>query len=156
MRGFKFKLARLARVRIVQEEIARGHWQNAEALAREALAQEQSARESVSTATVELALAQANVSLDPTRILQARGAIKGMERMVIALHQRTEVNQQEAARLRQPWQVVRTEVEGLKRLEEKAKTAFRIEREREEAKENDEVAMERASRKDFPLTRGGE
>lgn len=156
MSRFSFKLARLARVRVVQEEIALAQWQSAETVAREALAREQAGRDAVNSATAELAQAQSSASIDPTHILQAREAIDGMVRRIKVLEEQTRTAQVESARLREPWQALRTELEGLKRLEKKAKTAFRIEREREEAKQNDEVAMERASRKDFPLRQGGE
>ncbi len=152
MKKFEYKLARLSRVRTVQEEIARAQWQGAEMVVRRSLAREQELGNAIAQAIAELGLAQAAPQLNPQHILQARQAIGFMDKQLAAQGRQTRVARIDADRLRVPWQKVRTEVEGLKRLEKKARDSFRVEREREEAKQSDEVAMERARRNNFPLT----
>ena len=149
-----FKLARLARVRQAQEQIALAKWQTVENRVREALALERSTAALIATSIAELAEAQGCAVLDPGHILQARSTIEMLEQRLEAQEQLTRAIQAEADELRRPWQALRTELEGLKRLEEKALTAFRVGREREEGKQNDEVATERARRNNFPLSHG--
>ncbi len=152
MKKYQFKLARLARVRSVQEEHARAKWQSAERLVRLAEAREAEVAQTLARSIRELGEAQAFRQINPQHILQARQAIEFVERQLTAQKGQTQLARFEANKLKEPWQAIRTEVEGLKRLDEKARDTFRIEREREEAKQSDEVAMDRTRRNNFPLT----
>lgn len=152
MKKYQFKLERLARVRTVQEEFARAKWQAAEQVVRIAEAREREIELSIERSNDELGRAQALPHINPGHILQARQAMEFLERQLAAQKDNTKLARIEANKLKAPWQVVRTEVEGLKRLDQKARDTHRIEREREEAKQSDEVAMDRARRNNFPLT----
>ncbi len=153
MKGFQFKLERLARVREVQEEIALAKWQTAERQAREAQERVDRAAQAIFTSTDELRLIQASSNIDPRQVLQAREAIEHMVNRRVALVRVAESLRVEAQKVREPWQNLRTELEGLKRLEEKERAKFRIESEREEAKQIDEQAMDRSHRPNFLLRR---
>lgn len=145
MKRFQFKLGRLARVRKAQEEIARAEWQAAASVVSELDQRLQAVGADIERAFEFQRRAQSTVDLDPSRVLNAYEAIHSMERLRGQLRERLEQAAAEAQRLREPWQALRTELEGLKRLEETARTEHRVERERVEASETDQVAIERAA-----------
>jgi flagellar biosynthesis chaperone FliJ len=147
MKRFQFKLARLARVRVVQEEIARAEWQAAETSARIAHQQLDATDQSIVRSIDFLRGLQSQLIFDPSAVLLTRNSIERLEVVRDQAALRVDQARVFAAEARRPWQVVRTELEGLKRLEVKARTDFRIENEHGEAKQGDEVAMERAARK---------
>ncbi|MFT7484362.1 MAG: flagellar export protein FliJ [Candidatus Paceibacteria bacterium] len=144
MKGFKFKLERLARVRKVQEELARAKWQGAVLEAQEAQERCELAREGIASAICDLRDIQSSSQIDARRVLHAREAISFLEERRDTLLRLADSAFKAAELLREPWQAVRTELEGLKRLEEKERTKCRINNEREEIKEIDEQAMDRA------------
>lgn len=145
MKRFEFKLGRLARVRKAQEEMARAAWQAAEAVAREIDDQLRSSGADIERAFEYQRQIQASLDLDPNRVLHAFEAIQSMERVRDRLRARLDGARAEAEALRAPWQVLRTKLEGLKRLEETARTEHRSARERAEAAEADQIAIERAT-----------
>ena len=145
MKRFEFKLGRLARVRKAQEQIARAEWQAAATIARDF----EQALEAID-ADIDRAFdfqrnVQATPELDPRHVLSAHEAIRSMERGRELLREQLQQAEAEAERLREPWQDLRTELEGLKRLEQSARGKHRVERERVEAAETDQVAIERAT-----------
>lgn len=152
MKRFEFRLGRLARVRHVQEEIARARWMGAERAAREAEARLARAELELEGAQDHLRASQTRPSIDAREVLDVRGTIELMEQRREGLRSRARLARDSAERERAPWQAVRAELEGLTRLEEKAKSAHRFEREREEAKQIDQIASERR-RRDDPFQR---
>ncbi len=145
MKRFEFKLGRLARVRKAQEEIARASWQAALSVERGIEDRLLAAGADIERAMEYQRQVQACGELDPSRVLHAFEAIQSMERLRDQLRVRLDQAHQETEELRTPWQAVRTELEGLKRLEETARTEHRRDRERAESSETDQVAIERTT-----------
>ena len=146
MKRFEFKLGRLARVRAVQEEQARARWQSAAAAARQLEEHVQATSRDIDQALDYLRSAQACAALDTGRVLNAHEALQLLERRRADLRRRHLGACARAEELRAPWQAVRTELEGLKRLEDKARGEHRRERERQDAATTDQIAIERATR----------
>lgn len=146
MKGFEFRLARLARVRRVQEEVAKAAWQTAVAKAREADERLESIEMQLSSAGDYLRDAQAKPQLHPAQVLNVRRSIELLEDHKHAAQEISRRLHTEADEARAPWQAARAALEGLVRLEEKALTRFRQELTREEAKEADQIAIQRAAR----------
>jgi flagellar export protein FliJ len=154
VKRFEFKLARLARVRKIEEEQARVAWQAAETLARRADESVRAAERDVIEATEALRAAQSSAQLEPLAILNIDDAIARLGQRVGVMRAEAERCHLEAATKRAPWQTLRTELEGLTRLEEKARTNHRIEHERAEALEMDQLASERSARGGSNAMRG--
>ncbi len=153
MKGFKFKLDRLARVRKVQEEIARAAWRTAVLEAQDAQGRCDDVREEIVEAIVDLRQLQTSASIDTRQVLMAREALGFLEERRDALLRIAEDAQRAAEALREPWQALRTELEGLTRLEDKERVKYRIKTERDDAKQLDEQAMDRARRSRFTTKR---
>jgi flagellar export protein FliJ len=154
VKRFEFRLARLAKVRRIEEERARAAWQSAEAAAREAEAAVQEGEREVQAAYTLLRQTQSDSQLTPLQVIAFHEAVSGLLRALTAT--RTEASRlaAEALAKREPWQAARTELEGLQRLEDKARQAHRVERERIENMEMDQLASERTARAET-LTRRG-
>ena len=153
MSRFEFKLARLARVRHVQEEQARAKWQSAELEARHAQARVEGLGEQALVALGYLRDLQGQAQLDPGRVLSARRSIELLDSARRSALKNARACRARADVARTPWQNQRAELEGLKRLEDKARARFRLEAEQAEAKESDQLSMERASRKKLDARR---
>ena len=147
MKRFEFRLKRLARVRQVQEEQARARWLSAEMEARELEARVSKAQAQIAEALVHLRQAQAAPFVDPRSVLGSRSSIELMEdgRRRLSLQARSARKRADQEKL--PWTSVRAELEGLARLEEKEHEQHRLEVERSEAVELDEIAAERQRRR---------
>jgi flagellar export protein FliJ len=144
VRRFEFKLQRLARVRKVQEDLARAAWQAAESVVREAEHRLEAAEASVGESLEDLRRLQSSPELVAARLVQAQEVVARLAERRDAIARQLPGLRAEADRLREPWQALRTELEGLARLEEKARDRHRAEALRAEAAETDQVAMERA------------
>lgn len=155
MRRFEFQLQRLARVRKVQEDLARAAWQAAEATARELARRVEAAEAGILEAVEDLRALQSSPRLEAAQLIQAQQAVQLLSVRREALVGRQRDAQAEADRLREPWQALRTELEGLRRLEEKARERHRLEAERLETAETDQVAMERARQRRLDEERRG-
>ncbi len=155
MKRFEFQLQRLARVRKVQEDLARAAWQAAEAAARELARRVEAAEAGILEAVEDLRTLQSSPRLEAAQLIQAQQAVQLLSVRREALVGRQRDAQAEADRLREPWQALRTELEGLRRLEEKARERHRLEAERIETNETDQVAMERARQRRLDEERRG-
>ncbi len=155
MKRFEFQLQRLARVRKVQEDLARAAWQAAEAAARELARRVEAAEAGILEAVEDLRTLQSSPRLEAAQLIQAQQAVQLLSVRREALVGRQRDAQAEADRLREPWQALRTELEGLRRLEEKARERHRLEAERIETNETDQVAMERARQRRLDEDRRG-
>ncbi len=149
MKRFEFRLARLKRVRIVREEIARGTWQEAEALARTALDRVEGSRSQLEGSLDFLRQLQESGVLEAQQVLNARRSIELQENSHRILTERARQARAAADEARKSWESARSELEGLERLEKKAQKRFLLNEEREESKNADQLAMERAARKKF-------
>jgi len=148
VKRFQFRLQRLARVRKVQEELARARFLGAD---REARAREESRdrlEAQVQQAYEHLRRTQTQPRVDPQAVLDASLSIDLMRHQERILGELARAARECAERERTPWQEVRAELEGLARLEDKDRDAHRLEVERRDAKELDEVAGERRRRRD--------
>lgn len=154
MKRFEFRLARLAKVRRIEEERARAAWQSAEAAARAAEQAVLEGEAEVQAAYQHLRTAQASSRLTPLQVISFNDAIAGLLRALDATRAEARRLADEAAAKREPWQAARAELEGLERLEDKARTKHRLERERLENMEMDQLASERTARAET-LTRRG-
>lgn len=146
MKRFQFKLARLARVRTIEEEIARGEWQVAEAEAREAEARLQGVIRDLEEALGVQRAAQTDSRVLPRVVLGIADAIARLEAVQETAREAALRAREAAEAARRPWQALRAELEGLRRLEKKARTEHRVTAEREDTKAIDQLASERAQR----------
>ena len=146
MTAFRFRLERLLRVRTIEEELAREAWIEAREKARAAELDAEQRRAEADGALAELRRRQAEPAIAPSRILAEHLHLQALRRA----HSRAELHARalaaEAARLAIVWRERDAAKRGLERLEEKARTAHRSEREVLEARTLDEVASMRAAR----------
>ncbi len=152
MSAFRFRLARLAHVRALQERLARERWLAAEELARAAEDKAEAARRSLLRAREELRALQSAPKIAVERVMAASRMVETVRegRRAAAQHARTLRFQ--ADELRRPWSERRREVRGLERLEQRDLEEHRREEVVREARELDEIASMRASAR----TRGAE
>ena len=155
MKRFQFRLARLAKVRRIEEERARTAWQSAEAAARAAEQAVLDGEGEVRAAYQLLREAQSSSRLTPLQVISFNDAISGLLRALDATRAEARRLAADALAKREPWQAARTELEGLQRLEDKARREHSLERERIENMEMDQLASERTARAET-LTRRGD
>lgn len=147
MKRFEFRLARLSRVRELQEEIARAEWQAAEDLAQRAEQRVMDLRELVAESDAALRELQGSSAFNSSEVLALQdlqdrvlGALKLARRQAAELRAAAEA-------AREPWTALRVELEGLARLESRARTRHRNELTRAEIAVLDQIAQERAARR---------
>ncbi|MFT7676832.1 MAG: flagellar export protein FliJ [Planctomycetota bacterium] len=136
------KLSRLLRVRQVQEEQARALWQQAEHRARE---REQE------LAVLIASLLQSREELVELQSTDRPGLIplheqleRHLSRSIRLASREAECAREEASTAREPWHLLRTRAEGLKKLVGRAQTEHRQELDQRQEREQDEVAGRRA------------
>ena len=144
---FEFRLARVKRVREIEERVARAAWSSAERTATEAEARCDAARERIADARRAPA-----GEIDPTRILLGHRATDGLLQGLLRSKEAALTLRGQAARLGQAWQGREVDRRALEELETRARERHRVAREREEAKEMDEtgIARSRRGRPDAP------
>lgn len=148
MKGYQFRLARLKRVRDVEERTARERFLAADRIAREAEETVVRAREAVRDAEGDLRAAQSDRALSPVRVLTALDAIAGLRERVRMLHERELPLRAAAEAERAAWSERRRDLRGLERLEDRDRERWRAEEGRREALALDEVAAMRAEARD--------
>jgi len=147
MKRFAFRLARLTRVRAIEEQIARESWalaersaRNAEELAERTLADVHAAR-----TTLREQLSSGHVV--PAEMLQRQSLCDALAaRRTLAL-QRARMARNAAEAERALWIAGKRKLEGLERLETRDLEAWRLAENAHDAAELDEVAAVRAARK---------
>ena len=140
MKGFRFRLARVLRVRRLEEQMARAHFVERQAEARRA---EEVAASSAATARemrTELAERLAPGAIDPRSVLHAHDSLDGMGHVCRRHTERARTADLQAEEARAPWMDVRTGVRALETLEERKKERFRAEAEKRANQELDETA----------------
>jgi hypothetical protein len=145
---FRFRLARVMRVRGLLERAARADWGASAREAAEQAALASGASADLAAARAALAAAQAAGRADPSSVLAADVALDSMGRHVA--HRRTEADLagvRERDR-REDWTDRRRDHEALKALRERRRSEHRIALRREEALQMDEVARGLAGRGD--------
>jgi flagellar biosynthesis chaperone FliJ len=144
--AFRFRLARLLRVRAVEEEVARERWRSSEHAAR-ALEETESVRRAELASSLELLLVlQSRPRIDAARVLAADLAIEGQRCALrdAAGHARTARVRCEEHR--GAWIACKRAHEGLARLEARDRDLARRGADSKETRELDEVAGARAER----------
>jgi flagellar biosynthesis chaperone FliJ len=142
--AFKFRLARVLRVRRATEEIQRAKLAQAEAGACELETEALSRAESVRAAEASLRIEQAAPELDTGRILVGLDASARLEGLERSAHVRATTARSAAEVERSVWRDARADVLGLERLEDRERTRFRIDRDAREERVIEEVASRRA------------
>jgi len=147
-RRFAFRLARVRRIRELEERLARSEWGEAQAEANQAASQRDQMRADLNAAREELRSLLGPVSdgetpkppLDPQAVALSHELLDQQASHVRRADERTLTLQGQADRLAAAWKKRDTRRQALERLEERdQKTHFR-ELEREDAKEQDERA----------------
>lgn len=147
MKRFQFRLARLAKVRELQEEIARAEWQAAEDLARRAERRVHEILQLVAETNASLRELQASEQLSSTEVLALQDLLERVMRTLANAKRQAAELRAAAEVAREPWTALRVELEGLARLEQRARDDHRTELTRVENAELDQIALERAARR---------
>jgi flagellar export protein FliJ len=149
--AFKFRLARVLRVRRATEEIQRVRLATAEGEARDRESEAHSRSESVRDAHAALEAQQSAPELDATRVLVALDASARLAAIELDARNRAGTARSAAETERATWRDARAGVLGLERLEDRERSRFRTERDVREERAIEEVAARRAE-----LARHGE
>ena len=143
-RRFDFKLARLLRVRTIQEEVARGEWSMAEAEALQAEAAElalreelQSSRHTLGTQVLE------GESLSTAAVLASHRALDAQIAGIAVAAAAAQTSRQGADELAQVWRKTEQDRRGLEELSDREKVRHRLGVEREEEAVRDESSQSR-------------
>ena len=148
---FRFPLERLARVRAIEERLARVVWANAEAAAREAEAAAESAREELKDSRADLAKRTSKGPLEARTVMLQHAVMGGLGRHLKLKQEEFLSRRGQADRIGETWRTRRADSEALARLREKSRLAHVREEVRRETVELDEVALGRSrGREDHP------
>lgn len=148
MKGFQFRLARLKRVRLVEERASRERFVATERRAREAEDAVLRAEEDVQAAGIELRAEQSKGTVSPVGVLTALDAVARLRDRVEVLRGRAEPLRAAAEAERAEWNDRRRDLRGLERLEDRDRERWWAEIGRREALIMDEVAGLRAAARD--------
>jgi len=148
VKGFHFRLARLKRLREIEESAARERFLAVERVARDAEEAVERARAEVVAAEDSLRATQSSASFAPGTVLTSLVAIDALRARVRTLVERARTARAEAEVQREAWSVRRRDVKGLERLEDRDRERWRAEEAHREAQTLDEVASLRAAARD--------
>ncbi|MBL8858681.1 MAG: hypothetical protein JNL28_09265 [Planctomycetes bacterium] len=146
MKSYKFKLQRVKRVRAIEEEIARAAFAAAEFAARAAEARADERKADIARAIDDLRGLQAAPTLAPATVISSLGLVDDARRAWFDASEAARELRTKAEELRVAWQGRKRDVDGLDRLDEHARAAYFIERERDEARAIDDNASQRDAR----------
>lgn len=144
MARFQFRLARLLKLREIDEELARDAFLAADHKARDAERAVELASQERARAIDDARAMQSSAKLEPHALLAAGTCV---ERALVRLQERTRVAQGLRAKAeaeRATWTARRADLKGLERLQDRDRDAWRAEEGRREAQTLDEVASVRA------------
>ncbi len=151
MRPFRFRLARVLRVRGIEEEVARGRWLEALHAARAATSRAEDLAQAGATQEHELERLVARAPIDTRMVLAGRTVLDGLFHSARRARERARSLEFQASQQRAPWEELRRARRSLELLRERQLSAHRIEDERREAIVMDAVAIERATRAKPPI-----
>ena len=146
MSAFRFRLARLLRVREVEEELARERWRTAERAARAAEGRADLRRGELARSLELLRAEQARERIDPARVLAADVAIEAQRAALQGALEHARAARLVSEQARAGWLACKRAHEGLTRLETRDRVLARQTAGQKEARELDEVASVRAER----------
>lgn len=144
-RRFEFRLARLRRIREIDEQVARAAWSEAENASRVATAELARARAAVEDANRNLAGVPGE--LQPGEVLLSLQVIEGLKRAVHARRELALTRQGQAKELADAWREREVDRRALEQLEERARVRHREELERADNAEIDEQNLMREIRR---------
>jgi flagellar FliJ protein len=145
MKRFRFRLERVQRVRVIEEEVARAVLQAAEARAQEAESRARAAQAEIEAARTELRALLGGGAVDPTAVLWRQQLLDGLRRRQDVARREAAQLERKAARERELWQLAAREREALERLEQRRRADHAVEAERRANLELDEIAGVRAA-----------
>lgn len=145
MKGFQFRLARILRVREVEEQAAKERFLAADRIAREGETRADAARETLVHAQEELRAAQAEHALAPAFLVTAQNALDELRRRRRSAADRARTLRLQAAAEQTAWAERRRGVKGLERLSDRDRERWRADAAQAEAKQLDEVGSMRAA-----------
>ena len=145
MKRFRFRLARVQRVRVIEEEVARAALQAAQARARDADTLARAAHDEVESARAELRSLLAGGAIDPGAVLWRQTLLDRLRQRSEALRRQAAQLERAAARERELWQLAVRERDALERLEERRRAEHMVAAERRANIELDEIAGVRAA-----------
>lgn len=145
MRGFQFRLARVLRIREVEEQAARERFLAADRVARDAETRADDARAAETRAQDELRAGQRAATLAPSFLLAAQAAIDELRRRRQSLTERARTLRFQANAEQTAWAARRRDVRGLERLEDRDRERWRADEAAAEAQTLDEVGSLRAA-----------
>ena len=146
MKKIEFPLARVKRVRAVEEQMARARFGSAEGLAREAEALVDARQVDVAVAIDDLRGLQGAPALEPRAVITALGVVDQRREELRLAQARAQTLRFQAEELRKHWLERAKDLRGLERLESRTIDAARREAEHAEALQLDETASQRAER----------
>jgi flagellar export protein FliJ len=152
VKRFRFRLERVQRVRVIEEEVARAALQAAEAQAREAAARVEGALADIEGARAELRALVGGGTVDPAAVLWRQSLIDGLRRRLEVARRHADQLERKAARERELWQHAAREREALERLAERRRADHLVAAERRANIELDEIAGVRAAARRHPDT----
>ena len=138
------RLERVLRVRVIEEELARGAWQAAEGTARAAEDRAQDLRSARAQMTADLG--RALPELTPSWVLLSQRQIERTQSKLHTQDERARTLRRQAEAAREPWQERRSVAQGLSRLVERAHLRAREEVLALEARLLDEITAARGLR----------
>ncbi len=146
-RAFRFRLARVARVRELFEETARMELSAALGAVHAIEDRIEAWTAELHESRAELGTAQSRGFLDVDAHLARHKAVTELERSILEADQERERLAEVAETARATWQERRADKEALARLSDRHRERHRAELQAAEAAELDEVAIQRARRK---------
>lgn len=147
MSRFRFRLARLLRVREIEERLARERWVAQELASREADALVERRRAEHDLALRELGELRAKPRLDPAAVLDAESWGERLLAARGAALERARTARFQADELAGAWRLREREKEGLERLSRRDREIHRRASDAVETKALDEIALMRAARR---------
>jgi flagellar export protein FliJ len=146
MKKAEFPLARVKRVRAVEEQLARARFGSAEAMAREAEALVDARQADVAIAIDDLRGLQGAPSLAPSAVITALSVVDHRREELRQALARAQTLRFQAEELRKHWVERAKDLRGLERLESRTLDTARREAEHAEMLQLDETASQRAER----------
>ena len=139
MAAFRFRLARLERVRTVREELARASWLAAGAELASAENSLRKARFDVEGALDSLAAARMSATLDARAMVSSEASLQPLEARVASARVRSVRAGEIEREQRAAWHSARTDLRALHELERRARDEFVRELARADEREMEEL-----------------
>jgi flagellar export protein FliJ len=144
MRGERFKLARVLRVRRIEEELARDRFKAVEQVARQAEETAETIGREIAKAQEELTETRLHRRIPPEDLVMAQMTLESLDRTLTEQRRRAGDLRREADGMRAAWERARGDMRTLERLEERFRASQRAEEQAQENREMDENALRRA------------